>query len=253
MAGSLDGKVAIVTGAAQGIGKCYAETLAREGASVALVDLKEDKVGESAEAIERAGGAALAVVADVSDEDATKEMCAKTVERFGGLDILVNNAAIYEGYVSHTLDEVPLDDWNSFLDVNVTSILLCTRAAVPYMKERGKGRIVNQSSDGAQLGGNQYALTKLMVQGFTTGFASVLGPDNITVNAISPGPINTEATLAKYNEDAIKAMVDNSFLIKRIGTAEDLAEFLAFIVSDKADWITGQIFHINGGFWTRPA
>lgn len=249
----LDGKVAIVTGAAQGIGKCYAETLARDGASVVLVDLKEDKARESAESIERAGGRALAVVADVSDEGATMEMCERTAEHFGGIDILVNNAAIYEGYVSHTLDEVPLDDWNRFLDVNVTSILLCTRAVVPYMQKRGKGRIVNQSSDGAQLGGNQYALSKLMVQGFTAGFAPVLGSDNITVNAISPGPINTEATLAKYDEDAIQAMVDNSFLIKRIGTAEDLAEFLAFIVSDKTDWITGQIFHVNGGFWTRPA
>lgn len=251
--GTLDGRVAIVTGAAQGIGKCYAETLAGEGASVVLADLKGEKVAANAEAIERSGGSALAVVADVSSEDAVRAMCAKSAERFGGVDILVNNAAIYEGYTSYTLDEVPLDDWNRFLDVNVTSVLLCTRAVVPYMKERGGGRIVNQSSDGAQLGGNQYALTKLMVQGLTAGFAPVLGADGITVNAISPGPINTEATLAKYDEKAIAAMVESSFLIKRIGTAEDLAGFLAFLVSDKAEWITGQVFHVNGGFWTRPA
>jgi NAD(P)-dependent dehydrogenase (short-subunit alcohol dehydrogenase family) len=252
MAGTLDGKVAIITGAAQGIGRRYAETLAREGASVVLADLKEDKAHEAAVAIEQAGGRAIAIGVDVANEESTLQMCKGAAKHFGGIDILVNNAGIYEGYVSHTLDQVPLDDWNRFLNVNVTSILLCTRAVVPYMKERGGGRVVNQSSDGAELGGNQYALTKLLVQGFTTGFAPELGPHNITVNAISPGPINTEATLAKYPEEAIKAMVESSFLIKRIGTPNDLAEFLAFIVSDRAGWITGQIFHVNGGFWTRP-
>jgi 3-oxoacyl-[acyl-carrier protein] reductase len=252
MPGTLDGKVAIITGAAQGIGRRYAETFAREGASVVLADLKEDKAREAAADIEKAGGKALAVGADISDEESTLEMCRKAAERFSGIDILVNNAAIYEGYTSYTLDVVPLEEWNRFLDVNATSILLCTRAVVPYMKERGGGRIVNQSSDGAEMGGNQYAFTKLLVQGFTTGFAPALGPHKITVNCISPGPINTEATLAKYPDDVINAMVESSFMIKRIGTPDDLAEFLAFIVSDRASWITGQIFHVNGGFWTRP-
>jgi 3-oxoacyl-[acyl-carrier protein] reductase len=250
---TLDGKVAIITGAAQGIGKCYAETLAREGAAVVLADLKEEKAREAADAIKGSGGKALAVFADVSSQESVEAMCRAASDEFGGLDIIVNNAAIYEGYVSYTLDKVPLDYWNKFLDVNVTGVLHCMRAAVPYMKERGGGRIVNQSSDGAQLGGNQYALTKLMVQGLTAGFAPLLGPDNITVNCISPGPINTEATREKYPIETLDAMAQSQFAIKRIGTPEDLAEFLAFLVSDKSSWITGQIFHINGGFWIRPA
>ena len=253
MAGTLDGKVAIVTGAAQGIGKCYAETLGREGASVVLADIKDAETQANARAIEGAGGRAHAVVADVSSKESVEAMCRAADERYGGLDILVNNAAIYYGYVHYGLDEIPLDYWNKFLDVNTTSVLLCTQAAVPHMEKRGGGKIINQSSDGAQGGGNQYSLTKLLVQGLTVGFARTLGPQNITVNAIAPGVINTEATLVMHPDEQLQEMIQAKNAIKRVGTAEDLAEFVAFIVSDKADWITGQIFHINGGFWMRPA
>jgi NAD(P)-dependent dehydrogenase (short-subunit alcohol dehydrogenase family) len=248
---TLEGRVAIVTGAAQGIGQVYAETLAREGAAVALVDLKEEQAQANADAITRAGGQAIAIGCDVSDAGSVAAMCKTTAQSLGGIDILVNNAAIYEGYVSYALEEIPLDYWNRFLDVNASSVLICTQAVVPYMRERGGGRIVNQSSDGAQMVRNQYGLTKLLVQGLTVGFAGTLGPDKITVNAIAPGPIDTKATLDKYTESM--QHLEAPLLIKRLGTPTDLAEFLAFVVSDKGEWITGQIFHINGGFWSRPA
>jgi 3-oxoacyl-[acyl-carrier protein] reductase len=247
----LEGKVAIVTGAAQGIGRVYAETLARDGAAVAVVDLKEEQAREVAESIEAAGGRAIPIRADVADPESVAAMCATTAAELGGIDILVQNAAIYEGYVNYALEDIPLAYWSQFLSVNATSVLIGTQAVVPYMRERGGGRIVNQSSDGAQMVRNQYGLTKLLVQGLTVGFAATLGGDGITVNAIAPGPIDTKATLDKYvgNMEHLEAPL----LIKRLGTSTDLAEFLALIVSDKGEWITGQIFHINGGFWTRPA
>src|SRR5260370_24453435 len=175
-------------------------------------------------------------------------MCRVTARDLGGLDVLVNNAGIYEGYVSHPLEEVPIDYWNRFLDVNVTSVLLCSRAAVPYMRQRGKGKMVHQSSDGAQACNTQSGVSKLLVQGLTVGFAQTLARENITVNAVSPGPINTEATRGKYPNDELVARVP----LGRMGTVEDVSEFLAYIVSDRADWITGQIFRIDGGFWMRP-
>jgi NAD(P)-dependent dehydrogenase (short-subunit alcohol dehydrogenase family) len=246
---TLDGKVAIVTGAAQGIGAVYARTLAREGAAVVLVDIKQEQAEAQAVQIVEAGGRALALGVDIGDPRAVDAMVRQSAVEFGGIDILVNNGAIYGGYEGFTLEEIPPEYLNRFYDVNATGILVACQAVVPYMRERGGGRIVNQSSTAADLMYNQYGLTKLLVQGLTVGFARALGADNITVNAIAPGPTATPATTDKYPVDSFMT----ALTIKRMGEPEDLAEFLAFIVSDAADWITGQTFHINGGFWMRPA
>ena len=244
-------KVAIVTGAAQGIGQGYAETLAREGAKVAVVDLKGEQAERVAAAIADTGGEAIGIQADVSDPNSVEEMCRKTAEQFGGIDFVVNNAAIYEGYVHYSLLEVPLDYWQRFLDVNLTSVLICTQAALPYMIERGGGKIVNQSSDGADSSGNQYGVTKLGVQGLTVGFARNLGKHNITVNCLSPGVINTKATM-DLHPDA-EQMAANWNAITRIGTPEDMAGALVYLLSPEADWVTGQILRVNGGFVMHPA
>ena len=245
-------KVAIVTGAAQGIGQNYAEALAREGAKVALVDVQAEAIERNAAAIVAAGGEAVAVQTDLSDPAAITEMARRTAEALGGIDILVNNAAIYAGYVHYTLLEQPLDDWNRFLTVNVTAVLLATQAVVPYMEQRGKGKIINQSSAGGNFAGNQYGITKLAVQGLTVGFARTLGPKFINVNCIAPGVINTQATLDHYPGEQLDAVVARLHAIPRVGTPEDLSNALLYLASDESDFVTGQILHVDAGTIAWP-
>jgi 3-oxoacyl-[acyl-carrier protein] reductase len=245
-------KVAIVTGAAQGIGQAYAEALAREGSKVVLADINGDAAEKNAAAIAQNGAEAIGVTVDVSKPDAVDAMVQQTVERFGGVDVLVNNAAIYAGYVHYTLMDIPLEYWNRFLDVNLTSVLLCIKAVVPHMIQRGKGKIINQSSAGGNFAGNQYGLTKLGVQGLTVGFARELGKHFINVNCIAPGVINTQATLDHYPGEALDAVVARLHAIPRIGTPEDLANALIYLASDESDFVTGQIFHIDAGTIAWP-
>jgi NAD(P)-dependent dehydrogenase (short-subunit alcohol dehydrogenase family) len=245
-------KVAIVTGAAQGIGQEYAAALGREGAKVVLADLNGEAAEQNAASIVQSGGEAIGVTVDVSDADAVDTMVQRTVEQFGGVDVLVNNAAIYAGYVHYTLMDIPLDYWNRFVDVNLTSVLLCTKAVVPHMIERGKGKIINQSSAGGNIAGNQYGITKLGVQGLTVGFARELGKNFINVNCIAPGVINTQATLDHYPGEQTDAVVARLHLIPRVGTPEDLAHALIYLASDESDFVTGQIFHIDAGSISWP-
>jgi NAD(P)-dependent dehydrogenase (short-subunit alcohol dehydrogenase family) len=245
-------KVAIVTGAAQGIGRCYAETLAREGAKVVVVDLKSEEAALVAAGIQAAGGEALALTIDVSSEDQTKEMAARTLERFGCIDVIVNNAAIYEGYIHYSLLDVPLDYWQRFLDVNLTSVLLCSRAVVPAMIERGKGKIINQSSAGAVTSGNQYGVTKLGVQGLTVGLARALGKHHINVNCIAPGITNTAATRGHYTDDQLAEMNASRTLLNRAAEPQDIANACLFLASDESDFMTGQVLHVDGGMVSFP-
>jgi NAD(P)-dependent dehydrogenase (short-subunit alcohol dehydrogenase family) len=242
-----------VTGAAQGIGLRYAEFLAREGAKVVVVDIKADAAEEAAAAISATGTEALALVVDVSNAAATKEMARRTAAHFGGIDILVNNAAIYEGYVHYNLMELPLDYWQRFLDVNLTGVLLCTQAVVPYMKERGSGKIVNQSSAGAATAGSHYGLTKLGVQGLTVGLAGSLGKFRINVNCIAPGITDTSATRGHYSDEQLTQMVATRVPIGVLATVDDMAHALIYLVSDEARMVTGTVLHVDGGMVRHPA
>ena len=242
---SFEGKVAIVTGAAQGIGEAYATALARKGASVLVADLNTELATTVAEKLVADGYDAKAVHVDVSDVDSTKAMAAFAKEQYGGIDLLVNNAAIYGEMEFNSLSNVDWGYYKKFMSVNMDGVLLCTRACVSSMRKRGGGAIVNQSSTAAWLYSAFYGLAKVGVNGLTQQLAHELGGQGIRVNAIAPGPIDTEAT-RKTAGDMINPIVD-SLAIKRVGTPDDLVGTCLFLLSDEARWLTGQIVNVDGG------
>ncbi len=243
--GEFDGKVAVVTGAGGGIGEAYARGLARSGARVVVAEIDVDAGERVASAIRESGGEALAVPTDVSDEESTLAMGAAARDAFGGIDFLVNNAAIFRTMERHSALDVPIEYWNRFMAVNMTGPLLCTRAVVDSMKERGGGAIVNQSSTAAWMGAGYYGIAKLALHGLTHSLAKELGPSQIRVNAIAPGPTNTEA-LRGLPEEIIQGIV-STLAIARTGTVDDLVGPLEFLLSEKAGWVTGVVLNVDGG------
>jgi NAD(P)-dependent dehydrogenase (short-subunit alcohol dehydrogenase family) len=242
---SFEGKIAIVTGAAQGIGEAYATALAKKGATVVVADLNIDLATTVAEKIVADGGQARAVKVDVSDVDSTRAMAAFAKEELGGIDLLVNNAAIYGEMEFNSLSNVDWDYYKRFMAVNMDGVLLCTRACVGSMRKRGGGAIVNQSSTAAWLYSAFYGLAKVGVNGLTQQLAHELGGQGIRVNAIAPGPIDTEAT-RKTAGSMIDPIVA-ALAIKRVGTPDDLVGACLFLLSDDAKWVTGQILNVDGG------
>lgn len=240
------GKVAIVTGSAGGIGEGYARALAAEGASVVVADIDVEGAEKVAASIEGDGGRAIGIRVDVSDPSSTREMAAAAVDAFGGIDHLVNNAAIFGGMEIDLLLTVDWDYYRRFMAVNLDGALLCTRACWEHMAARGGGSIVNQSSTAAWMYSNYYGLAKSGVNGLTIQLAHELGGSNIRINAIAPGPIDTEAARSVVPESILEGIVAN-LAIKRRGTPDDLAAMCLFLLSDDASWITGQIFNVDGG------
>jgi 3-oxoacyl-[acyl-carrier protein] reductase len=238
-----DGKVAIVTGASGGIGEAYARALHAEGAAVVIADVDVDKGELVAKDL---GDTGLFVRTDVSDPASAAELAAATVERFGGIDLLVNNAAIYGDMQLDTLLTVDWDYYRRFMSVNMDGALVVTRACFRAMRKRGGGAIVNQSSTAAWLYAGFYGLAKVGINGLTQQLAAELGGQNIRVNAIAPGPIDTEATRTVVPGEMIDDIV-KGLALKRRGTPEDLVGMCLFLLSDEAGWITGQIFNVDGG------
>jgi 3-oxoacyl-[acyl-carrier protein] reductase len=239
------GKVAIVTGAAQGIGEAYARALAAAGAAVVIADIAAVAGEAVAEDIRASGGKAAFARTDVSDPDSTDAMAALAVSEFGGIDLLVNNAAIYGQMQFDLLVSVDWAYYKRFLSVNMDGALACTRACYRHMRSRGGGAIVNQSSTAAWLYSSFYGLAKVGVNGLTQQLAHELGGMGIRVNAIAPGPTDTAAT-----RTVVGAMADDivkSLALKRMGQPADLVGACLFLLSDEAAWITGQIYNVDGG------
>lgn len=239
-------KVAVVTGAGRGIGEEYARALARDGAAVVVAELDADAGERVAKEIEQEGGRALAVATDVASEDSTLAMAAAAADAFGGVDYLVNNAAIYGGMELHGLTTMPMDYWERFMAVNMTGAVHCTRAVFRAMAERGGGAIVNQSSTAAWMAAGYYGIAKLALHGITGSFARELGPMNIRVNAIAPGPTDTEATRSVVPAEIVDSLLAGMPL-NRMGTPADLAGACLFLLSDDAGWITGHVLNVDGG------
>ncbi|GGL08312.1 SDR family oxidoreductase [Nocardia jinanensis] len=239
-------RTAIVTGAARGIGEVYAQALAAEGASVVVADLNEEGGTAVAEKIVADGGTASFHTVDVSDPDSAKALADFTVEKYGKIDHLVNNAAIYGGMKLDLLLTVPWDYYKKFMSVNLDGALVMTRAVWENMAANGGGSIVNQSSTAAWVYSGFYGLAKVGINGLTQQLATELGGSNIRVNAVAPGPTDTEATKTTTPQSMVEEMV-NRLPLKRMGTPDDMAGALLYLLSDDASWVTGQIFCVDGG------
>jgi len=246
------GKVAIVTGAAQGIGVEYAKGLSNMGMRVAVADINLEKAQSIAEVINNVGGEAIAVRVDVSSKESTMEMAENVREAFDApVQVLINNAAIYHSMRMDPMSKVDIEYWRKVFSVNLDGALLCIQAVAPQMIEAGWGRIINQTSSSAYLGsGGHYGCSKLALIGLTQGFAKEFGQHGITVNAIAPGTIFTEATEVTV-PDAIKESVVGMQSIPRKGQPEDLVGIIKFLCSDDASWITGQTHLVDGGTTKR--
>ena len=249
--GELDGKVAIVTGGGGGIGGAVAKLLAQRGAAVVVADLLPAAAAVVADAITAAGGSALAAGLDVSSEAEVQSLIATVTERFGGIDILHNNAALTDTHP----DDVPLthldmDYWDRAMAVNVKGYALMAKHCLPSMVARGGGAIVNTASGAAAQGDlvrTAYGTSKAAIVGLTKYIASQFGRHNVRCVGIAPGLIATPAVAAALTPE-MEAMISSHHLLPRIGQTSDIAELVAFLVSDRGSFITGNTIEIDGGF-----
>jgi 3-oxoacyl-[acyl-carrier protein] reductase len=242
---NLEGRVALVTGASQGIGQACALHLARHGASVAVAARNQSKLDELVQTIAASGGKAAAFAIDVAEEEQIKSGVKAALAHFGKIDILVNNAGITRDQLAMRMKRV---DWDAVLSTNLTSAYLCIQQVIPFMLKQRWGRIINVSSVFGQMGQAgqaNYAASKAGLIGLTMAIARELGSRNITSNAVAPGFIDTSMTAVlgdDFKQNAVKQIP-----LGRIGTPDDVANAVMFLASEEASYITGHVLNVNGG------
>jgi 3-oxoacyl-[acyl-carrier protein] reductase len=249
MSMNLKGKVIVVTGGGRGIGKEACLGAAAEGALVVVADIDSNNARATRDEIEKKGGRALPVPVDVASEEQTRDMAASAVREFGRIDALVNNAAYFYGLKLRPFDEVDPDEWDRVMAVNVKGTWLCSKAVFPYMKEQGRGKIVNISSStffSAIPGFPHYVASKGAIIGLTRALAKELGEFNINVNSVAPGYTDTEAQFTMHPPENSKVVAE-SRAIKRPEVPRDLVGTILFLCSEHSDFITGQTILVDGG------
>jgi 3-oxoacyl-[acyl-carrier protein] reductase len=242
---SLPGRVALVTGASQGIGRTVALRLAKDGAAVAVAARNQEKLNELVTEITAAGGTASAFALDVADEDQVKATVKAAIAQFGKIDILVNNAGITRDQLVMRMKRA---DWDAVLQTNLTSAYLCIQAVISSMLKQRWGRIINITSIFGQMGQAgqaNYSASKAGLIGLTMAIAREVGSRNITCNAIAPGFIETAMTAVLSDE--FKQAAVKQIPLGRVGTSDDVASAVAFLASDEASYITGHVLNVNGG------
>ena len=251
MKARLEDRVAIVTGGGHGIGKAYATRLASEGAKIVIAEIDEKAAQAVARELTAAGREALGVNTDVSDPVSTERMAAATIERFGRIDILVNNAAIFATVpMSRSpFDQITIDEWDRMMSVNLKGTWLASCAVIPQMRKQGYGKIINISSGTALKGSPSrihYVTSKAGILGFTKTLANEVGKDNICVNCVAPG-----STLSEENPDEgvikMRNQAASSRALKRVQSPDDLTGAIVFFASADSDFITGQTLVVDGG------
>lgn len=243
----LIGKVALITGAAQGIGKAVALLLAQNGADLVVSDINLEKAEETAEEIESMGRKAMAIKVDVANFDDVDRMIQAVMERFGHIDILVNNAGIARDKLILRMTE---EDWDAVLNINLKGTFTCTKAVIKHMAKQRSGKIVNIASVVGEMGNAgqaNYAASKAGVIGFTKTIAREFAQRGINVNTIAPGYIQTPMTdgLSEKVKEELKRLIP----MERLGQPEDVAHAVLFLVSETSSYITGQVLNVNGGIY----
>lgn len=244
--GVLDGLVTVVTGAGQGLGRAFAQQLATDGAQVVVADIDGARAQSVAHEI---GPAALAVKVDVADEVSVAELYEHVERTWGHLDVLVNNAAVFSALRMGPFDEISVDEWDQVMAVNVRGPFLCSRGAVPLMRRRGGGKIINISSATVFLGRPHYlhyVTSKAAVIGMTRALATELGPHGITVNALAPGSTETEVPRDTVTPEQARSIVAGQAIGRR-QVPSDLAGVVSFLASPASDFMTGQTMNVDGG------
>jgi len=242
-----DGKVAFVTGGAQGFGAAFCRSLATQGASVVIADIDDHRGGIAADELNASGFEALTVNCDVADEKSVAGAVARAVDRFGGIDVLINNAGLHLTRYNQPFSTIPREDMRALFDVNVFGIVNTSTACLEPMRSRGGGAIVNISSMAAYNPITAYGVSKLTVRALTIALAHDFASAGIRCNAIAPGLIGTDSALADLPRPFVDSIVEDRQLVHRLGHVDDIVAMADYLCSDQSSFVTGETFKVSGG------
>ncbi len=257
MSARLEGKIALITGAAGAQGRAAAMTFARQGAKVALADIDEGRVNAVRDEVKAAGGDAFSVVVDVTSEDSVKRMVAASLAHFGALNVLYNNAGINNGGPTEAERDVdvvrlPLEIWQRMLNVNLTGVFLCSKYAIPALISAGGGSVINISSTagilGSSISGHTYSASKGGLNSLTRSMAAAYAKHKVRVNAICPGSLEPVMKFGIPRTPERQKMLEANYPIGRLGTEDDVVQLAVYLASDESSWTTGAIIPVDGGF-----